>query len=88
MRKSAVPNYLPHFSEALMKAGATRSAIRSFSAYWNALPSQGSKLPCPLCYAQGHQGWLVGVIERARVKAVQCDRCRQIIDVSRAVVTH
>lgn len=82
MSRPEVPNYLPQLTEALMKARAEPSAIRSFAGYWRALPPGTHKLPCPLCYMDGHQGWLMALMEKARVQSVRCDRCRTEIVVS------
>jgi hypothetical protein len=62
---------------ALRNAGAPLSTIKSFEAYWKALPPGIEKRPCPLCYAQGRQGWLhLGKMNGAPTH-VQCERCRE-----------
>lgn len=77
MNEGAIREYLPHFTYALMKAGATQATIKSFRAYWNALPPRTAKLPCPLCYAVGRQGWLQTIQDTGGLPSVQCDRCRK-----------
>jgi hypothetical protein len=82
MEHGDIREYLPHFVYALMKSGATPSTINSFRAYWNALPPETPKLPCPLCYATGRQGGLQAAKSESG-SAVRCDRCREIFLVSR-----
>jgi hypothetical protein len=83
MEKSGVPDYLPQLTQALMKSRALESTINNFAAYWKALPADSKKLPCPLCFARGRQGWLVTMKENGVVTAVQCERCREEIIIPR-----
>ena len=64
-------------TEALRRAGVQAPTIRSFEAYWNALPPEAEKRPCPLCYAHGYQGWFrLGKTNGAPLR-LQCDRCHE-----------
>src|ERR1700704_2092704 len=74
-----ISEYMPQLTYALMKSGATPSAINSFRAYRNALPRTVARLPCPHCFAGGRQGWLDIVKDGEIVRALKCDRCREEI---------
>lgn len=73
-RLEGIRDYLPSFTKALENSGAEASTIRSFRAYWDALPPGQGKRPCPVCYARGQQGWLFLVSANGHSRA-ECERC-------------
>jgi hypothetical protein len=76
---SGIPNYLPQFVEALRKEGAPQETMDRFAQYWNALPADPTRMPCPFCFAAGYNGQLMAQEERSGTQYVRCKVCRKEI---------
>ena len=82
--QSGIPNYLPQFVEALRKDGAPQDTLDRFTAYWNALPADPTRMPCPFCFAAGYNGQLVTLPERSGTQYARCKICKKEIVVAQA----
>ena len=82
--KPGIPNYLPQFVEALRKHGAPQDTVERFVEYWNALPADPTRMPCPFCFAAGYNGHLVVLSEKSGTQYARCRICLKEIIVQQA----